>query len=744
MPEPSLRALGLFAMLTLLSSALGARPAPDAFPRLSDNTAASASLEVRKLLHGHVDGLFAVPGTRQVVAAAGGYLWKFSDQGVLQDSLRTPGEMHRSGLMFTPDVFVDWVFTGSAQRKAYGETVDGNALSTDKVLAALGQAEVVEFGKSGKSAWAYLWSNGQAHKMDLTRHIDKVDTNCRQRTHSAEALRWDATCFEGLAASRAWTEVEPESFAHRGQDQARVEVVRFERQRYHLEEGLGGQLFGATVGVALKAMGMPGSLPGRYWFGDAHTRLHVAGEVLQFKAFVPYEDGEYRFMHNMRWWETATVLPGASPWFSVHRRGYIEHDGEAALLRHYEKDIGLYVVRPKGAGEVPLAQRTMPAWRPVFEGPVTRYAAVTGRVDFAAVQPPLGGSAAPPVAALPPVQLWLRRPPPSPHVDDTPPPVPVEALWPPLHQWPAALTVAWGRASQAHEHTVVRIELESAEMQEVLARLRGTAGAGGVKPAAAARSRAGRDRQPATDATEPLELVVRVPDLAAPLDQAQVLLRSGGRQLPLLQARLTPVVRPVPRAPAQSTPSPAQHLQAAVATVRSDTQRGLPAFLQQAQALAQDPARSPAMASHVTAAYAELINHFNRGRDFGSSAALVAHYLAQVHPHMAGIAGDGSLDYNQGVIASQTLAFAVHMPQHRSLVNEVMATLIGPHFDPQVQTNGTLMYNLACFYASEDDKPRLLQSAAAARRLGKPAAQFMADTDFERYRQDAEFLQALR
>jgi hypothetical protein len=150
------------------------------------------------------------------------------------------------------------------------------------------------------------------------------------------------------------------------------------------------------------------------------------------------------------------------------------------------------------------------------------------------------------------------------------------------------------------------------------------------------------------------------------------------------------------------------------------------------------------LAPHLTAAYARLINQFNGARDFVSSATLVRHYLAQVHPHIGHITGDNGLAYNQGVIASQTLAFAIHSPQHRDLVDGVLTTLIGLDFDPQQQTNGTLMYNLACHYALAGDKPRLLQSAAAARRLGKPGAQFMADKDFERYWADAAFLQVLR
>src|SRR5690606_39909702 len=110
--------------------------------------------------------------------------------------------------------------------------------------AALEQAYEVEFGKSDDTtAWAYLWSNGQARKMDLSRHIDKVDAYCHRRTHSAKGLRWQSTCFEGLPpAPRAWVEVDPGSFEHISDTQARVDVVGVDRRRFHLEEALGGQL----------------------------------------------------------------------------------------------------------------------------------------------------------------------------------------------------------------------------------------------------------------------------------------------------------------------------------------------------------------------------------------------------------------------------------------------------------------------------------------------------------------------
>ncbi|MCZ8092321.1 MAG: hypothetical protein O9331_02440 [Acidovorax sp.] len=768
---PSIRSVGVFAMLALLSSLLGAKTAPDAFPRLSDNTAGSATLEVRKLLHGQVDGLFVVPRTRQVVAAAGGHLWKFTDQGVLLDTVYARGGMFASGLMFSPEGYVDWVFTGHAQRKPYGPQVDGNGLTPAQVVAALQQAEVVEFAKNDQGAWAYLWQGGKGWKMDVSRHRELVDTSCRRHSRVLEALRWPATCFKGLAPAPAlWTEVEPGSFEGYGQPQPRAEVVRFDRRKYHLEEGLSGQLFGATVGVVLKSMGVPGSLPGRYWFGDAHTRVRVgpgSNDVVQFKAFVPYEDGKYRFLYNMQWWEPAAALPGASPWFSVHMRSYMESAGEEELLKYYEKDIGLYAVRPRGEADVPLAQRTSPAWRPVFEGPSTRHVAVQGTVEF---DPAATNAAGQSVAALPPAHQWLR-PPLLRTMPDMPPVVPVNALWPALHQLPSVITARWHVPGDDDGYAVLRITLQPEQVQAAMARVQahpqGQASQG-------ARARRGPPPDPA-----PLELLLRLPPGAAGatridpalVEQLQVLVRSpasanpGARnaapplEVPLAQVQWEWVVRPaVPpvrvSSPVGEAPPPPpaylalmKPLEAAKETAVPKGAAGLSAFLQQAQALVQHPQyaeNAPSLAPRITEAYADVLNRFNNLRQLGSSATLVRHYLAQVHPHTSSVQADSSLAYNQGVIASQTLAFAIHMPEHRDLLDAVMTQLLAPPFDVQQQRNGTLAYNLACYHAVQGDKPRLLQAASAASRLGKPRAQFLADTDFERYWQDADFLQALQ
>jgi len=700
----SLRRFGVCAAYALLSCAAGAKPSPQEYPRLSENLAASPNLQVRKVLHGEVEGLFALPRTQQLVAVAGGYLWKFTAQGELQDTLRVPGGIHTSGIVFTPHYYSDWVYSGDRRRKPYAPTVDGNRLSQAELFAELDRAEHVEFGRNDTSAWAYLLSGGKAWILDITRQRDKVDTYCRQRTHSAEKLGWDATCLGGYhPARKGWTEIEPGDFDSTGQDISRVKVVDFDRRRLHLEEGLSGQLLGATVGVALKALGVPGNLPSRYWFGDAHTQLRVGREVLKFKAFIPKEDGQFRFP-NMAWWDPSPVLPGANPWFTVHPRSYLHHPGEEALLRHYEKDIGLYVVRPRGAAPGQATGRGPGAWRPVFTGPSTRSYAVSANVEFAAARP---GEAVAPTA-----HTWLRSPDERKRHEGMGPQIPVQALWPALQAVPSALTLHW-RTSSEEEDTQLRIDLPAGETRAAFERLQGGKG--------------------------PLELVVQVPDLEGPTLGMSVLLRSGNLQQALPGARMAYVDNPA--RPASARKSSVQALRDANAAAQRSP-GALPAFLQIAQDLAQDLQRVQGDASDITHAYAQLINHFNGREDFAASSRLVRHYLAQVYPSMGKYQRDDKQVYNVGVIASQTLAFAMRTNE-RDLAEAVMTTLIGQGFDPAVQTNGTLMYNLACYYALTSDKARMLKAIANARRLGKQPAQFLRDTDFDRYRQDAEFLQAV-
>ena len=701
---PVVLAACVFLMPSFLSPLFAARR--DAgFPRLSENVAGTARQEVRKVLHGPLDGLFVVPEQRQVIAVAGGYLWRFDADGVLLDTLWAPGDMHRMGLAFGRDAYNDWIFSGEQAFKPYAPTVDGNALSPEALHAMFDAARAVSFDHDHAQAWALLWDGQRAWKVDLTRHRDKVHRGaCGDRPRPQRRPDWLDSCMDGYTRTPPLRELAPESFARDVDDTLppRLQVVDFDRRHFHLEEGIAGQLLGATVGVALKvAWDTPGRLPRRLWFGDAHVQLQVRDETLRFKVFVPREEDGYGFRHTLRWWEPATLMADASPWFDMRMRGEMHYPGEEALLRHYVDDIGLYVVRPVPDG--PAGEAATPGWRPVFEGPGTRGKAVVGSVELAS------GARA---------HRWLRAPEPARRFEGDPPRVPVDGVWPPLQALPVAMTVEWGSPFDADAYTVVRIELPPEATRAAFAELAG--------------------------ASAPLELVLQAPDLFGATGTMQLLLRGDGRSVALPGARLTHLTRPLfQQRWTQGDPTRLAQLGKSADAARTGDAAALRMFLQQAQAMVDESAHVASRAAGVTAAYADLLIAFNTAGDATSSGLLVRHYLEQVHALTSVHTADPSLRYNVGVIASQTLAFALHRADAQDLLQATMTTLVGAQFDPAEQTNATLLYNLACYHASRGDRTRMLEHVAAAHRLGKPTAQFLRDTDFQPYWTDAAFRQAI-
>lgn len=681
-----------------------------AFPRLSDNLAASKNLEVRRQIKGHIQAMFALPARAEVLVVADGYLWRMSADGHLLDTLDMPASMHRNGISFGADGYVDWVHTGVRTRKPYAPEADGNALDARQLDAALSAAQVVAFDRNGDSAWAWLWDGDAAWEMDISRHRERVDTYCTPRSSTDDRLSWADTCLKGLdPAKPLMVEIRPESFAAGyGGRPSPVEVVGFDRRRYHLEGGLAGYAAETAVGGVLKTImpGLPGGLPRRYWFGDAHTRLRVGGDVLQFKVFVGRDDGDYGFLHMVDWWDPSAVIPDASPWLRVRMRGYMDHAGEEALWELYRQDLGLYAVRPRGTGSEPdAAMRAVAPWVPAFEGPVTAREAVTGSVVLD------GGDS---------VHRWWRARPPRQRISA--PVAELDAESAPLTRLPTALRVEWGSPWDEAAHAVLDVTLDPAQTRAAFARL---------------------PRQPG-----PATLLLQVPDLFGEVDDMRLLLRHGDTEVALDHADLTYLRRPVFRpwhARGDEPPPPsrvAQLGQAADALLegRADA---MARFQARAEALAQEPEMVAQATPFITSGYARLMSGLNGSGRIDESLALTRHYLARVHPLTSGHMPDPGVIYNTSVIASQTLAVAVHRPQEAALVDEVLATLLGAQFDPDTHPNATLLYNLACHYALRGDRPRMLRHASAAVRLGKPAEQFLRDADFARYRDDPQFRAAI-
>lgn len=62
---------------------------------------------------------------------------------------------------------------------------------------------------------------------------------------------------------------------------------------------------------------------------------------------------------------------------------------------------------------------------------------------------------------------------------------------------------------------------------------------------------------------------------------------------------------------------------------------------------------------------------------------------------------------------------------------------------PEKITDAELAFNLSCLYSIKRDKPQLLGYARIAKELGKTKEQFLADSDFNFYKDDPDFISAI-
>jgi hypothetical protein len=117
-------------------------------------------------------------------------------------------------------------------------------------------------------------------------------------------------------------------------------------------------------------------------------------------------------------------------------------------------------------------------------------------------------------------------------------------------------------------------------------------------------------------------------------------------------------------------------------------------------------------------------------------------FMENIHPAVQSAKYE-ALAYNLSVIASQGLIMTV-ATKNDEIRTQVFGKLLGDKFDIATHPNPTLIYNLACYYATIGNKADMLVAIKQARKRKKPARQFTADTDFKSYWKDADFLAALK
>lgn len=143
----------------------------------------------------------------------------------------------------------------------------------------------------------------------------------------------------------------------------------------------------------------------------------------------------------------------------------------------------------------------------------------------------------------------------------------------------------------------------------------------------------------------------------------------------------------------------------------------------------------------VVKSYAELLVVITAKGNLAESKKILQHFMDNIYPLILNVKNDG-MSYSVSVIASQGLIMAVAL-KDAEISKVVFDKLLGDKFDIVSHRNSTLIYNLACYYASNNNKQAMLDAIIQARKRGKLPKQFMSDTDFKNYWSDADFLNAI-
>ena len=118
-------------------------------------------------------------------------------------------------------------------------------------------------------------------------------------------------------------------------------------------------------------------------------------------------------------------------------------------------------------------------------------------------------------------------------------------------------------------------------------------------------------------------------------------------------------------------------------------------------------------------------------RDFGLAQKVLDNYIDNLLPF-------AGLDLKSSDVASNGIVLGI-VTKNDEISDKVFEKILGPDFLIQFTDNNILLFNLACYYATHNEKDNLLQATRQALYYGKEAEQFLSDGDFKPYLQDKDF-----
>lgn len=165
-------------------------------------------------------------------------------------------------------------------------------------------------------------------------------------------------------------------------------------------------------------------------------------------------------------------------------------------------------------------------------------------------------------------------------------------------------------------------------------------------------------------------------------------------------------------------------------------------FLYLAKKISEKKNRIKRHLPQIVSNYTELLVKVVASGTHKESERLFFYFMENFYPLTKSLSNK-NISYNVSVVASQGLIISSIL-KNEIISNMVFNELLGRDFDMKTHRNGTLIYNMACYFAVNNKMTEMLNAIKEARKRGKPPEQFMKDRDFKHYWGNAEFLNAIK
>lgn len=147
--------------------------------------------------------------------------------------------------------------------------------------------------------------------------------------------------------------------------------------------------------------------------------------------------------------------------------------------------------------------------------------------------------------------------------------------------------------------------------------------------------------------------------------------------------------------------------------------------------------------SSISYYFAQLALQFNVESRLTENSQMMNFYFDNIHSIMNYKQATELQHKNLVVFAAQVLYTSSKL-QEAELAKKVIDEFIEQDFDLEKETNRAFLFNVACYYAVNHNKPQMLNIISRAIALGRDPKSYLTDSDFTEYREDPDFLSALK